>query len=97
MPADRSDKLPKPRRFSLHWGEGVVAEEVRVTGEHHDPAIQLLRFDDGAVQVRFCYYDKRGRFQRSPLIVGKEEMAMLRDGLASSAPELRDLLRQLVS
>lgn len=86
----------KPRRFSLHWGEGTVAEEARVQGEHHDPALQLLRFDDGAVQVRFCYYDKRGRFQRSPLILGDDEIELLREELAGQ-PELLSILRRLVS
>lgn len=85
----------KPRRFSLHWGEGVVAEEARVAGEHHDPALQLLRFDDGPVQVRFCYYDKRGRFQRSPLILGDDDIALLREELQGQ-PELLGILRRLV-
>lgn len=91
-----TDSRGKPRRFSLHWGSGVVAEEARVEGEHHDPALQLLRFDDGGRQVRFCYYDKRGRFQRSPLIVGEAEIAALREALAGQ-PELLGLLRELVN
>ncbi len=85
----------KPRRFALHWGEGVVAEEVRVEGEHHDPAVQLLQFDDGAVAVRFCYFNKRGRFQRSPLIVGTDEIDALRDALRDQ-PRLHALLAALV-
>ena len=61
----------KPRTFDLHWGSGVIAEEVRVEGEYHVPAIQLLEFTEGeaagTVSLRFCHYDHRGRFQRSPL------------------------------
>lgn len=85
----------KPRRFSLHWGEGVVAEEARVEGEHHDPCLQLLAFDNGDRALRFCYYDKRGRFQRSPLIVGDDEIALLRDAIAQQ-PALRRLLASLL-
>ena len=85
----------KPRRFSLHWGAGEIREEVRVEGEHHRPALQLLAFDDGAEALRFCYYDHRGRFQRSPLIVGPAEIALLRAGVRRS-PRLRALLRSLV-
>ena len=86
----------KPRRFSLHWGEGTVEEEARVEGEHHDPALQLLAFDDGDVAVRFCYYNKQGRFQRSPLILGRDEIALLKAEIRQR-PKLRRLLKALVS
>ncbi len=93
MPSKSSEA--KLRRFSLHWGGGVVAEEARIAGGHHDPALQLLRFDDGAMQVRFCYYDKRGRFQRSPLILGDDDIALLREALREQ-PERVRMLRRLL-
>ena len=35
------------RSFNYHWGSGEVAEEAQVSGEHHMPTIQLLKFTDG--------------------------------------------------
>jgi hypothetical protein len=84
-----------PRPFTLHWGRGHIVEEVACSGLYHEPAIQLLQFEDGRLQIRFCYYDHEGRFQRSPLIVGEEELAGLRAALAK-APRLRSLLRRQV-
>jgi hypothetical protein len=44
----------------------------------------------------FCYYDRAGRFQRSPLIVSNNEIAGLKHALAA-APRLKSLLRELVT
>ena len=85
-----------PRPFSLHWGDGSIVEEATYAGEHHEPSLQLLEFADGSLSLRFCYYDHAGRFQRSPLIVSKDEIAGLKRALAG-APKLRSLLRELVS
>ena len=84
-----------PRPFTLHWGKGHIVEEATYAGQHHQPSIQLLEFEDGSLGVRFCYYDHTGRFQRSPLIVGGDEVAGLRDALAQT-PRLRALLRDMV-
>ena len=84
-----------PRPFSLHWGSGRIVEEATYAGEHHEPSLQLLEFDDGSLCVRFCYYDHAGRFQRSPLIVSNDEIAGLRKALAQTS-RLRSLLRELV-
>ncbi len=85
-----------PRPFTLHWGSGSIVEEAKHTGQHHEPALQLLQFEDGSLSVRFCYYDHAGRFQRSPLIVSNEEVAGLRQALGG-APRLRSLLQEMVS
>ena len=85
-----------PRPFSVHWGDGSVVEEAAYAGEHHQPSLQLMEFADGSLSVRFCYYDHAGRFQRSPLIVSKDEIAGLKRALAG-APKLRSLLREMVS
>ncbi len=84
-----------PRPFALHWGSGRIVEEATYTGEHHEPALQLLEFDDGSLCVRFCYYDHAGRFQRMPLIVSKSEADGLRQALART-PRLRSLLQEMV-
>jgi hypothetical protein len=85
-----------PRPFALHWGRGQIVEEATYVGQYHEPSLQLLEYEDGSLSVRFCYYDRRGRFQRSPVIVGKRELAGLRRSLQKT-PRLRTLLRKLVS
>ncbi len=84
-----------PRPFDLHWGRGQIVEEATYSGEHHEPAMQLLQFDEGYEAVRFCYYDHAGRFQRSPLIVNSSEMDGMRQALGKT-PRLREFLRKLV-
>src|SRR5438045_2158015 len=90
-------RLPRP--FTMHWGTGEIVEEASVAGEYHEPAIQLLEYTDGeaagSVSIRFCYYSLDGRFQRSPLMLGEEELAGLRDALRRT-PRLRALLQRLV-
>jgi hypothetical protein len=90
----------KARKFKLHFGSGVVAEEARIEGEHHSPAIQLLDFTEGEAAgtslVRFCFYNQRGSFMRDPLLLGEPEIADLREALRET-PRLREMLRGLVS
>ncbi|MGO9060410.1 MAG: hypothetical protein ACLQU2_23960 [Candidatus Binataceae bacterium] len=67
---------------------------------YHRPALQLLEFREGeaagTLQIRFCYYDHRGRFQRSPLIVDEENLVALAQAL-KSAPRLRAMLKRLLA
>ncbi|MGH2490088.1 MAG: hypothetical protein ACRDF9_01145 [Candidatus Limnocylindria bacterium] len=84
-----------PRPFTMPWGKGEIIEEATAVGEHHEPAIQLLRYEDGSVSIRFSHYDHRGRFQRSPLMVSRDTIAGLRRSLAKT-PRLRALLARLV-
>ena len=94
-PSSRS--LPRP--FSYHWGGGQIVEEAAYTGQHHEPAIQLLEYDEGEAaggwSIRFCFYSREGRFQRSPLVVGDDELEGLRAALKQT-PRLRALLKRLV-
>ena len=89
----------RQRPFSYSWGSGYVAEEARVRGEYHEPAIQLLKYTDGdaagRVSIRFCNYSHDGHFLRSPLLMSPDEMDLIRVAL-NEAPELRDLLRRMV-
>ena len=91
---------PLPRPFSYHWGNGQIVEEASYTGRHHEPAIQLLEYEEGEAaggwSVRFCFYNLEGRFQRSPLVVSEDELAGLRAALKHT-PRLRGLLRRLVA
>ncbi len=96
--AKKSKPAAGPRTFALHWGSGIIEEEIRVATPYHVPCIQLLKFTDGmakgSYEIRFCVYDQRGRFQRMPLIVDTDEIAKIRTALAG-APKLKKLLAQL--
>jgi hypothetical protein len=87
------------RTFALHWGSGVVEEEAQIVTAYHRPTIQLLRFTAGEAagtyEIRFCYYDYHGRFQRSPLIIDEKDLPALKKALAAT-PKLRQLLARLV-
>ncbi len=95
MPAPR--KVPRP--FEMHWGGGEIVEEAACVGEYHEPAIQLMAYTEGEAaggwSVRFCSYDHRGHFQRSPLMIGEAEVESLREALKDT-PRLREILRRLV-
>ncbi|HVM96742.1 MAG TPA: hypothetical protein VMT89_10150 [Candidatus Acidoferrales bacterium] len=88
----------QPKTFSLHWGSGIVEEEASFATPYHQPTVQLLKFTEGEAKgsyaVRFCHYDHRGRFQRSPLIIDAADLRTLRKALQTS-PKLRRLLAQL--
>ena len=93
MARDVSRKIP--RDFNLHWGRGQIVEEAYVESQYHQPSIQLLEFEDASVSLRFCYYNQHGRFQRGPLIIGEEEIGLLRDSVSENE-KLHALLRELV-
>lgn len=86
------------KTFSLHWGSGIIEEEVRIVTPYHVPTIQLLKFTAGPAAgrraVRFCHYDTRGRFQRSPLIVDEQDVETLAKALTKAA-KLRKMLAGL--
>ena len=86
-----------PRPFAYHWGSGQIVEEAAYSGEHHEPAIQLLQYDEANVgwSIRFCFYNPRGHFQRSPVVIGDDELKGLRAALKKT-PKLRRLLKRLV-
>jgi len=91
-------KLPRP--FEMHWGSGEIVEEATFSSEYHEPTIQLMAYNEGeaagSFSLRFCSYNHRGMFQRSPLMLGEEDVAGLRRALRET-PRLREILRQLVS
>ena len=91
-------KLPRP--FEMHWGRGEIVEEATSVGEYHEPTIQLMQYTEGEAaggfSIRFCSYNHRGSFQRSPLMVGREEIDGLRRALKGT-PRLREILRELVA
>jgi len=89
---------PEGKRFSLHWGSGVIEEEAQFDTPYHRPTIQLLKFTEGEAAggyaLRFCHYDHHGRFQRAPLIVDASDLQALKRSLAAT-PKLRKLLGKL--
>jgi len=90
-------KLPRP--FEMHWGRGQIVEEASHLGEYHESCIQLMQYTEGEAagtfSIRFCTYNPRGGFQRSPLMVGAEDLDGLRQSLKAT-PRLRELLKKLV-
>jgi hypothetical protein len=80
----------------MPWGKGAIVEEATAVGEWGEPAIQLLRYDDGSESIRFCQYDHRGRFRRSPLMVDAKLVRALGKSLTKT-PRLRKILRVLGS
>jgi len=90
----------KQRTFSLHWGSGVIEEEAIAEDQYHRTTIQLLKFTEGPIagryEVRFCYYDPRGRFQRSPLVVDEKIIVKLAKALKTT-PRLRGMLKKLAA
>ena len=95
MPAKR--KLPRP--FEMHWGKGDIVEEATYEGEYHEPTIQLMAWREGetagSVSLRFCTYNHRGMFQRSPLMMSEADIEGLRKALKST-PALLAVLKRLV-
>ena len=90
------DSTGMPRSFAFSWGKGLVVEEASHESQYHQPRIQLLEYEDGTLSVRFCYYDRSGRFQRSPLMLGADDIGGLRASLEQPL-RLRSLLLELVA
>lgn len=88
-----------PRPFNYPWGSGQIVEEAAYSGQHHEAVLQLLVYDGeeggGSESVRFSFYNLQGRFQRTPLLVGLDELDGLRAAL-DQTPRLRALLTRLV-
>jgi len=95
----RTAKADEPRTFSLHWGTGIIEEEAQIGATYHNPTIQLLTFTEGPAkgthEIRFCHYNHRGMFQRSPLIIDEKDIPALRKALGET-PKLKRLLKKLV-
>lgn len=86
-------KVPRP--FEMHWGAGQIVEEASFSGEYHESCLQLMEYDAGGFSVRFAVYTLDGRFNRTSLMVGEEDLAGLHAALDAS-PRLREILRRLV-
>lgn len=89
----------RQKKFSFHWGSGVIAEEAQAEGHWHRPTLQLMEYTDGEAKgmlsVRFCTYTPRGRFSRSPLMLSQDDIELMRAALKET-PRLRGLLKRLV-
>ena len=90
-------KVPRP--FTMHWGSGEIVEEASFESEYHEPCIQLMEYTEGdaagSFSIRFCTYNHRGGFQRSPLMIGADDIEGLRSALAAT-PRLKAILKRLV-
>jgi hypothetical protein len=90
-------KLPRP--FEMHWGRGDIVEEAAFEGEYHEPCIQLMQYTEGEAaggySIRFCTYNHRGQFQRSPLMLSEDDIDGLRRALRRT-PRLHAVLKRLI-
>src|SRR5919198_641116 len=85
-----------PRPFAMPWGKGEIVEEVTAVGEWSEPTIQLLRYENGSESIRFCHYDHRGRFQRSPMMADAKLLRDLGRSLAKTR-RLKTLIDELAA
>jgi hypothetical protein len=90
----RTKKRVLPRAFKMPWGNGQIIEEASFVGRWHEPAIQLMKYEDGALAIRFAHYG-HGAFQRSPLIVNVADLRKLKRSLDKNKV-LKRLLKQLL-
>jgi hypothetical protein len=83
----------------MHWGRGEIVEEASFQGEHHEPVIQLMEYNEGeaagSLGIRFCSYGQRGNFMRMPLMLSEEDLEGIRVALKKT-PRLLAVLRRLV-
>lgn len=90
----KEKKRSVPRPFKMPWGEGEIIEEASCCTEWHEPAIQLMKYDDGSMAIRFAHY-RHGGFQRSPLIISARDLQKLKASIARN-PQLKKLLKALL-
>jgi len=85
-----------PRSFSFKdIGKGDIIEEASVDYPTWSSAIQLLRFENGDMWLRFCYYAKSGKLAPRALSLDQDNIADLRKEIAK-APQVKKLLQQLL-
>ncbi|MGH9934034.1 MAG: hypothetical protein ACRD3Z_02835 [Nitrososphaerales archaeon] len=93
----RATPRKTPRPFRFHWGSGYVTEEISIkcsiNGHSWEPTIQLLEYDNGMQQLRFCVYNGN-RFQRMPMLIGSEEMGALAQQVRKNK-QIKNLMRKL--
>ena len=65
-----------------------------VVHDHWQPTIQLLEYEDGSLNVRFCVYSPEGRFQRQTPIWAEDDFPAFGDELGD-APRLRELFSRM--
>ncbi|HTO68994.1 MAG TPA: hypothetical protein VMR31_03965 [Myxococcota bacterium] len=49
-----ASKADGSKTFSLHWGSGVIEEEVQIETQYTRPTIQLLKFTDGEAKGSYA-------------------------------------------
>jgi hypothetical protein len=53
-----------------------------------------MRFDDGSLTIRFCHFNHRGNFQRSPMMLSEHEVGAMREAVAQT-PQLKRFLQRI--
>src|ERR1700722_6153603 len=79
-----SPKRALPRPFKMPWGQGEIVEEASFKSKWHEPAIQLMKYENGTYSLRFAHYSKGGAFQRAPLMLSTADLGKLKKALAKT-------------
>jgi hypothetical protein len=78
-------------------GNTAQIEFARATNLFQSASLVKQQYDEakGRYEVRFCFYDHRGGFQRSPMILDEAEFDAMRKALAAT-PKLKKIISKLV-
>lgn len=85
-----------PRAFNSWWGSGEILEETYLPAPDPvaEPCLQLVKFDDGRLGLRFAHYHGR-RWGRDPLVLPEDDVPDLRRALRET-PRIHRFLRRLL-
>ena len=94
---ERGRELDSVLRSLAAWGAGTLGPPE--AGDCWSMYAVHVRFRpeaavDGTYEIRFCYYDRHGRFQRSPMILDAKDVRRMSEAL-KTAPKLKRLLSAL--
>jgi hypothetical protein len=91
---NRNLEIPRPFNFK-NLGKGEIIEEAPVEYKDWAPAIQVLKFENGDMMVRFCYYTKSGRIAPRALSIDEDDIDSLKAEIKKK-PRVKKFLQMLV-
>ncbi len=92
---NRNMEIPRPFNFE-ELGRGEIIEEVAVEYENWAPAIQVLKFENGRMMLRFCYYVKSGKLAPRAVSIDEDDIDNLREEVKRKT-QVRSFLQRLLS
>jgi hypothetical protein len=92
---NRNKAIPRPFNFK-EIGKGDIVEEAAKDYDTWAPSIQVLKFKNGRIMVRFCYYTKTGKIAPRALSLNEDDISNLRKEIKEK-PQVRKFLQRLLS